>query len=132
MVEPSVWTKSTVVRWLLANSAKLLVGTGFSNVPKLITIQTDSIVTIVCRMTASIAFSASMLLTIVRKADKEFPKAKVGWDRCVYSDSKMTITIEDQFIKEISTATIADNFTEWFQSLDNRLVGQLMSRIIDI
>ena len=73
-----------------------------------------------------------MLLTIVRKADKEFPKAKVGRDRCVYSDSKMTNTIEDQFIKEISTTTIADNFTEWFQSLDNRLVGQLMSRIIDI
>ena len=50
----------------------------------------------------------------------------------MYSDSKMMITIEDQFIKEISTVTIADNFTEWFQSLGNRLVGQLMGCIIYI
>lgn len=64
-----------------ANSAKLLVGTGFGNVPKLITIQTDSIVAIVCKVTTSIVFLASMLLTIVTKADKEFPKAKVGRDR---------------------------------------------------
>jgi len=129
---PRVRTKTSSMRWLLAYTTKLLVRTGVCHMSDFITIETNGVVAIVCKVAALITFSTSVLFAIVGKADEKLSETEIGRDSLIYSDTKVTITIEDKFIIGISTTTITHNLTERLQSFDKCIVRQLVRRIIDV